>query len=156
MATPIPAPQEVMDARARRGARADRDLVRFQWRLDNVIGKVNLTMRQRVTMATGYLLSKVVKNISVPVVRGKGPKSGRNVVVERSKPGEFPRAETARLMRDIFTDVVETQPGTIDGYCGTTLKYGLILETKLNRGFLVRTLREEQDVISRMLAEPVA
>lgn len=151
MAKTIPISPAVQAARARRLARADRDIVRFEWFLREVNDKINLNLRQRMQLATAYLLSKVVKNISVPVVRGTGVKSGRVVVVERSKPGEFPRAETTQLMKTVFSDVVETSPGNFDGYVGTPLDYGLILETQMNRSFLVRTLNEEKDVITRML-----
>ena len=59
-------------------------------------------------------------------------------------------------MKTIFADVRETSPGVNDGFVGTPLDYGLILETseRLDRSFLVRTLQEEFDTTRRVLTQP--
>lgn len=145
--------QATANAYARRVGRADADLARFQWFIREVSDKVSMTMEQRVRMATDYLLSKVVKNISVPVVKLVISKKTR--VTERSKPGEFPRADTTQLLKTTFSDVKKLTPAVTEGYVGTPLDYGLILETKLNRKFLTRTLQEEQGTIQRMLTGPI-
>lgn len=128
--------------------------VKFEWFLDKVSDKLAMTMRDRVRVAAERLRDKVVRNLSVPVTKVTG-KRGRVIVTERSKSGEAPRAETSRLMRDIFTKVFESQKGVWDGAVGTTLEYGLILETKMNRSFLVRSLEEERQTIERILAGPI-
>lgn len=126
----------------------------MEWFIREVSSKVAVTMRQRVGLATQYLKNKVVRNISTPVVKGTGPRGGR-VVMGRSVAGEFPHAETTQLMKTIFGEVRETSPGVFDGFVGTPLDYGLILETQMDRSFLVRTLREEQGTIKRILTGPI-
>ena len=111
-------------------------------------------MRDRVRVATERLKSKIVKNISIGVTVGVGPKGGR-VITNRSKPGEFPHAETAQLMRTVFSDIVGGRDGSTTGYVGTPLAYGLILETRMNRSFLVRTLLEESASLGLILAAPI-
>ena len=142
-------------ARQRRvGAAAQRN-VRFQWFIENVSNTVALTMKNRVRMATEYLRDKIVRNISVPVVKEAGGKNKRVKVIERSKPGEFPRADTTQLLKTLFSFVRETSPGVWDGYVGTPLDYGLFLELKMNRKFLTRTLEEERDNINAILTGPI-
>ena len=65
----------------------------------------------------------------------------------RSKPGEFPKADTTRLMKDIFWRM-ESKTSAI---VGTTLDYGLFLETRMDRSFLRRTYREQLPVIRKIL-----
>jgi hypothetical protein len=143
--------------RARRVAATGKAEVRFEWFLDKVMNGLSLTMRQRVRLATEHLKSQVVRNISTPVVKSQGTRSGRIVVTERSKPGEFPRADTTQLLKTIISDVVETSKGVFDGFVGTPLSYGVILEvSELDRKFLTRTLNEERDVIEQMLTGPIS
>jgi len=133
-----------------------------------VMEKTNMTMRKRVNVATQYLRDKVVRNISVPVV--KEPARMRTVVfnkqkiriqqktrvTERSKKGEFPRTDTTLLRKTIFSEV-RGIGDIVDGFVGTPLKYGLILETSklLDRSYLLRTLNEERLTISRMIDGPI-
>lgn len=146
----------VLAARARRQAREREKQVKFEWYLDNVSDKVRLTMKQRMRIATTYVKDKVVKNISRPVTVGVGTRSRRRVVTDRSKPGEYPKADTKQLMRTIFDDMREVN-GSWEGYVGTPLDYGLILETseKLDRKFLQRTLDEERPTVTRILTGPI-
>jgi len=44
---------------------------------------------------------------------------------------------------------------TYDGYVGTPLDYGAILELKMNRSFLRRTLDEERPTIMKILRKPI-
>jgi hypothetical protein len=141
-------------ARRRRVGRAAQQAVEIEWFIKEVSDKVSMAMRQRVRIATELLKSRVVKNISTPVVKGTGPRGGK-VVTDRSKPGEFPHAETVELLKTIFGVVTETIKGVWDGFVGTPLDYGLILETKMHRSFLVRTLNEERDKIKRILTGPI-
>ncbi len=152
----------VQAARERRIAGAGERAIRWEWFLSNVVEKINLTMKQRVSLATEMLKDKILRNISVAV--GKEVRSyltkratikNRTVVTERSKPGEFPRADTTRLMLDVgnCSDVMQEVGGTWMGWVGTSLSYGVILETRMGRSFLVRTLREEESNIQRILTE---
>lgn len=142
-------------ARERRaGAARDRE-VRIEWFIKEVSDKVSMTMKQRVSIATHLLKDRVVRNIAVPVVKGTGPRGGR-VVTGRSSSGEYPRADTTQLMKTVFEEVREVRPGRHEGYVGTPLDYGLILETRMNRSFLVRSLWESTGDIVRILTGPIA
>lgn len=140
-------------ARSRRGSRAGKDNVRIEWFVSKVANRLDLTMRQRVTIATKFLETRVVKNISKAVTKGTGPRGGR-VVTDRSKAGEFPRAETTQLLKSIFTDV-KARKGVVDGFVGVPLDYGVTLETEMDRSYLERTLNEERKRITRMLTGPI-
>jgi hypothetical protein len=134
-------------------AARDRRMVRFNTRLEwfgeRVMRNVNIGIIARLK-ATGQLLrDKVVINISIPVVKRKSKRTGRIVVIERSKPGEFPRADTTRLMKDIFWEVDERE---MRGRVGTTLDYGLELELHMRRSFLRRTLNELAPQIGLIIA----
>ena len=144
----------VTRARKRRSATAAGRSARFEWFLDEVADKVRLTLKQRVTMATEHVKSKVVKNISRPVTKTVGPRGGI-VVTNRSKPGEFPKADTTMLMKTIFSNVEVVNKYVVDGFIGTPLDYGVILETRMNRSFLLRTLREEEGAIIRFINGPI-
>jgi hypothetical protein len=127
--------------------------VEFESFVDDVSKRIDLTIRQRVTIAVNYLQGKIVKNISVPVTKVVIGKRVR--VTERSKPGEFPRADTTQLMKTVFCGVTEDGPGAIMGYVGTPLSYGLELETTKDRRFLTRTLDEERETVVKILTGPV-
>jgi hypothetical protein len=155
MPATVPQANEAVEAARQRrvGAAQDRE-VRIEWFIKEVSNKVSMTMKQRVSLVTHYLKDRVVRNISTPVVKGIGPRGGR-VVTGRSVAGEYPHAETTQLLKTIFEDVREVQPGVFEGYVGTPLNYGLILETKMDRSFLVRTLREVQGRIKQILSGPM-
>lgn len=154
MAT-VPQPNAaVVAARGRRETSAIRADIRTAWFIDNVVGVVSLTMESRVKLATELVRDRVVRNITRPVTVGTGPRGGR-VVTDRSKPGEFPKAETTQLSKTIFGDVRETSPGVFDGFIGTPLDYGVILELRMDRSFLVRTLNESQNEITKILTGPI-
>ena len=147
----------VLAARARRVAGKGASEARIEWFIAEVAEKLAITMRRRVEMATFMVKDKVVQNISRPVTKTKGSKSGRIVVTNRSKGGEFPKADTTQLMKGIFAGVRQVSKGNFEGFVGTPLDYGAILETnkRLNRSFLVRTLREEQSKVNRILTGPI-
>jgi len=152
-------------ARQRRVAAADVRLVRIQWFLDNVVDKVKTPLRTRVKMAAEYVRDKCVRNISrpvakTPVLRQRVTSAGKKgsqytKVTDRSKSGEFPKADTTQLMKTLFSDVKEISPGAFEGYVGTPLLYGLALELKMARQFLTRTLNEERATIIRILTGPI-
>lgn len=128
---------------AARTARTERYNKRLQWFGDQIQRGVKIGMRTRVRVAGQLVRDKVVINLSFPVKKAKSGRTGRVIVIpgSRSKPGEFPRADTTRLMKDIFYDVTEAGQ-QITAVVGTTLNYGLFLETRMNRSFLLRTLNE--------------
>lgn len=131
--------------------------VRIEWFIKEVSNKVRLTIKQRVSIVTEHVRDKVVRNISRPVTVTTGPRGGR-VVTNRSKTGEFPKADWTQLMKTIFSDMRSSKGGMVwDGFIGTPIDYGVILETsqKLDRSFLVRTLREQTSIIRRILTGPI-
>ncbi len=152
----IKAAANVERQRARRAAKASKGNVEIEWFIRNVSDKVNMTMRQRMDIAMEMLANQIVKNISVPVGRGSSRITGRVVVTERSKAGEFPRAEHSRLMKDVpLTKVVTVVGGGVEGLVGTSLDYGLILELKRDRSFLVKTFNAMRKTMLRILTGPM-
>lgn len=143
----------IQAAQARRAAGAVQAEARLEWFGNEVMAGANLNLKQRMEIVTEYLRSKTVTNISRPVTKTKGEKSGRIVVTNRSKSGEFPKADTTQLLKSIAKDVKVVSQDIVDGYIGTPLDYGLILETskRLNRSFLTRTFREERGRVVQML-----
>ena len=135
-------------------ARARRS-VKIEWFDEKVVSKIKMTMHQRVLLATKLVESKVISNISVAVKKETGPRGG-TIVTQRSVAGEFPRADTTQLLKTLFSQV-KVVKGSANGYIGTPLDYGLILETseKLNRSFLVRTLNESRSEVMAILMGPI-
>jgi len=129
-------------------ARRQRFDIRLQWFGDRVAQNVQIGMRTRLRIAAQMLRDAVVINLSTPVHKRRGRRSRRIVVdpSSRSKPGEFPRADTTRLMKDIYFET-EVDRAIV----GTTLDYGLVLEVRRNRSFLRRTLNELAPTINRIL-----
>lgn len=124
------------------------------WFIDEAVRSTNLTVRQRVVLATEWLRNKTVLNISIPVVKEVRTRKGggqHTVVTERSKPGEFPRADTTLLRKSIFGQVVDVGPDIFDGYVGTPVDYGVRLELQMNRSFLLRTFVEQKPNLLKIL-----
>ena len=140
-------------ARSRRaGAGAARN-ARIEWFIEEVLNKTQLTLKQRMTIAVDHVRNKVVQNISRPVT--KQMRDGKTIVTNRSKPGEFPKADTTQLLKTIFGQVIDEGNGILDGVIGTPIDYGLILETKMKRSFLLRTLTAELPTITRIMSGPI-
>jgi len=153
-------PEQQMAAMARRQARFGQ---RIRWFGEQLERGLRLGMERRLSVAAQLLRDKTVINLSVPVrkvrrvrtrdtyVKGQLKKKGTTYTwvdpASRSKPGEFPRADTTRLMKDIFHD----KPAPLTRIVGTSLKYGLILEMFMDRSFLRRTLYEMEPVIRDIL-----
>jgi len=144
----------VIAARARRGSRRGGENVRIEWFIRQFQRRLDLTMTQRVRVAVRFVETRVVKNISKAVTKGVGPRGGR-VVRDRSHGGEFPRAETTQLLKSIFSGVNVTG-NLIRGFIGVPLDYGVILETRMDRSFLERTLREERSRVRRLLTRRIS
>ena len=143
----------IQAAQARRAAGAVQVQADLKWFGNEAMASANLNLKQRMEIVTEYLVSKTVTNISRPVPKTKGKRSGRIVVTNRSKSGEYPKADTTQLKKSIAKDVKVVSQDIVDGYIGTPLDYGLILETskRLNRSFLTRTFREERGRVLQML-----
>ena len=144
-------------ARQRRVSKSKAATARVDWFIDNVANKVKMTMQQRVRLASAFLRDRVVINLSTPVRKIRS-KLGRVWVdpASRSKPGEFPRADTTLLMKSIFSHTEESASGVYEGWVGTPIFYGLILELKMGRSFLLRTFNEEHNKLMAILNGPIA
>lgn len=140
-------------ARSRRSGRAGQTHVEIESFVDEVSRRIDMTLKQRMHVAVAFLQDRIVKNISVPVT--KVVIGNRTRVTERSKPGEFPRADTMQLYKSIFWDVREDSPGRIQGFVGTPVWYSVPLELMMQRRFLTRTLDEERQSITRILTGPI-
>lgn len=156
-------------ARQRRADRAAQVEIQTQWFINEVCGTVNLSLQKRVRIATELVKNKVIRNISRPVTKTihtyyyKESKNGKlkaqqhTVVSDRSKKGEFPKADTTQLMKTIFSAYEELGEGNFAGFVGTPLDYGVRLETlpQLDRSFLVRTLNDQRDNVMAILSGPI-
>jgi hypothetical protein len=158
--TPQPS-AAVLAARGRRAKAGRASDVRFEWFIKEVSNKVAMTMKARVKLATELVRNKVVKNIGRPVTKGTGPRGGK-VVTDRSKDGEYLKAETTQLMKTVFSDVRMSSKGVWDGFVGTPLDYGLIWELRNlatggggGRKFLTATLKEEEPKVKKILSGPI-
>lgn len=159
--------QAIEKARDRRASSAAARNVEIQWFIDQVSNKVRKSLSSRLNLAVQLLRNRVVINISDPVIkivsskvvtgkRSKKPKTVSHTIVRgRSKPGEFPKADTTLLMKTIFSEIVDDGNGTISGYVGTPLMYGVILELFMSRSFLVRTLNDSRQDINGILLGPI-
>lgn len=127
-----------------RGARVFIDY-EIDWYGPAVVATINRAMLNRGKKVAAYLKAKVVSNISVSITGASG----------RSKPGEFPRAETKRLMGSIFSDVTNAGIGIYDVSVGSTAPYAAPLELSMDRSFLKRTLLEESEEILRIFSTPI-
>jgi len=148
---------KVQAARARRrGAGVAKRGARVEWFIDKVSSTIQLTLHQRVKLATAFVKDRVIRNISVPVGKVKGPRGGI-VVTERSKKGEYPRADTTLLLKSIFGKIVKSSKTRSEGHIGTPVDYGIILETnkRLDRSFLVKTLAMERARVIKLLSGPI-
>jgi len=144
------------EARARRQTRMN---ARIVWFSDRFERGLQLTMQQRLRVAAQLLLDQIKINLSTPVVKvdrkrtrdtawGKKGSSYRWVdPASRSRPGEYPHAETTLLMKTTFMDM----PSPLRAIVGTPLKYGVKLELEMNRSFLRRTLWEMQPILADIL-----
>jgi hypothetical protein len=144
----------VQAARGRRAGRAKQSAVEIESFVDEVSKRIDLTLKQRVYIAVNFLQDRIVKNVSVPVT--KMVIGGRTRVTERSKRGEYPRADTTQLRKTIFWDVVDNGAGQFTGHVGSPLWYSMPLELMMQRQFLTRTLDEQRGQITRILTGPIA
>ena len=161
--------EAVLSARARRATdlRRKARATEIEWFIKEVSDTVRISMRRRIRIATALVQDRVVRNIGRPVTkeqrtrkrdtkRGKAGSSYTHVVPSsRSKPGEYPKADTVQLQKSIFSGVREVGKGNWEGFVGTPLHYGFILETKMNRKFLTRTLNELRPQIHKLLGGPI-
>src|SRR3989304_3237017 len=100
-------------ARMRRFRGAARKEARFQWFIKEVSNKVAMTLKARMSLATQHVQDKCILNISRPVTKIPSRITGRIVVRDRSRPGEFPKADTTQLMKTLFKQVISSENGVI-------------------------------------------
>lgn len=139
-------------ARARRAASAGERQAKTEWFIDEVSNRVKMTLQARVRLATELVKNRIIRNISRPVT--KTVVGRRTIVTNRSKPGEFPKADTTQLMKSVFSDY-SGDNDSYTGHVGTPIDYGVILELRMVRSFMVRTLRESYDDVLKILTGPI-
>lgn len=160
-------------------ARHARVNARLVWYGEQVAKDIKIPLMGRVKLAAQLLRDKVVANVSRPVFKYKkkltrGPRKGQTVtkVLEdsRSKPGEFPKAETSTLMRNIVWQMestnisnpiaqvlvpeqIQRQSAAAGAKLKTTLDYALALETseRLDRSFMLRTFNESEPILRNVI-----
>lgn len=132
--------------------------VRIVWLDTKVMAELNAGVSRRLKAVVQFLANQVKLNISEPVVKKRVARKRTTVagaagttytvVVDetRSKPGEYPKAVTSTLLRDVFW----AMESKLVGMVATSKKYGLILETLLNRSFLRRTVDENREQVNRV------
>jgi len=137
---------------------------RLKWFGNAVARGVMDAIRPRAFFAGQYLQDKIKLNISIPVVKRTNPITGREEVVQRSKPGEYPRLETGKLRASIFHEVENITPMLINlivgvpaEFGGESMEYGARLElsARLNRSFLLRTFNEERKALETIMGQPL-
>jgi len=130
----------------------------IEWKIREVVDSIALTMRARVKIATELIHSRVVINISKPVGR-----NAKGRVIQRSKPGEYPRAETTQLMKSVESWVQVPRRRVAEGIIQAKViapggaDYAAILEKwkKLDRNYLIRTLNENRALVIKVLTGPI-
>jgi len=68
----------------------------------------------------------------------------------RSKPGEPPMKQTGRLQTSVSRERIK-----MVARIGTNVKYGRVLELKLNRPWLVRALTEKTPTVNAIISRPM-
>lgn len=141
-------------------ARKKRLKSRVEWFEGPAFLKIKTTLAGRVALAGQLVRDDVVVSLSRPVtkfVKKTNPKKDKDgqksrTVVKpgsRSKPGQYPKAETTRLMKSI----TYSQVG-LEARIGTNVDYGLLHETR-DRPFLSRSLKKLRKTIKRILLQKI-
>ena len=110
----------------------------FVWNGPKVQAGLEAKMKARVKLAGQLVRDQVVRNISKSVASHG-----------RSKPGEFPHADTTRLMKSIFWEAVDDG---LKANVGTPVDYGLELELG-GRSFLRRTVIEMDSQLKQLFTK---
>jgi len=120
---------------------------------------VQTKMLKRLELIGMHLQKSLMKKLGKPVTKGKRTRfrstsrgaagSSYTFASNRSKAGEYPRADSTNLMTGVFYDVIKN-PVSPSVRVGHQAKYGVILEEKLNRKLLRANLYEEMAFIQRV------
>jgi len=147
----VSAQQRQAKMQAKRGASKSGAIL--EWYGEALKKSVDKNSRQRLAIAASFLKKQVQQNINRPVLKYKGIRSNRIQVdpESRSKPGEYPKADTTHLRKTIIFEMRKKGSASQEAIVGTPLDYGILLETQMNRSFLRRTLQEELPRIRRIL-----
>ena len=133
-----------------------------QWNSNKLAQEIVTGMAKRMALLGEHMKGAHMRKLSKPVVKitkarrrtttrgGKGSTYTYAVPSSRSKPGEYPRAETGLLMKSIQADT-DVTPAGITLKVGTTSKYGAELELKAGRLGLRATMIENIPVIKKVL-----
>lgn len=104
--------------------------------LRSVLNKIAFDMNKAIDDAV-LMTAIEVKNAAIKSMRepssGKVYKRGKNKSYTASKEGDAPNIDTARLVESI---AFAHEKGSKVAYVGTSVDYGAILETEMNRPWL--------------------
>lgn len=128
------------------------------WNHQSLLAEIEMGINKRMMLAGEHLANAHKKNLSKPVRKltktrrrttSRGAAGSTYTYADpasRSRPGEYPRADSTNLMKNIFWDVVE-MPGLQQLKVGTPTKYGAELELNAGRLGLRATLLAELPVL---------
>ena len=135
------------------GVRIDVD-----WQGDKYKRLFRQRMSRQLASVGRYLRTRTKQNISKRVRRKRSRRTGKLYVVERSKPGEFPRKDKGLLYRQTFwsrvawNEIIVGSGRFGEARTKNNAYYAAILESAhLNRHFLSRTLLQERKAILAIL-----
>ena len=136
--------------------------VSIKWNQTKVLAEVKHGLANRLSLIGEHVSNSYKANLSTPVSKVRKKRRGRTsrgekgstythaVSSSRSKPGEYPRAETGLLMKNIFWNLTNGV-GSMHVIIGTPSKYGAALELEGGRKGLRATLLKEAPMIKNIL-----
>jgi hypothetical protein len=108
----------------------------FTWTGDDFFGGIRDTLATNVAAAGVQLKGAMQQNIAI-----QGP--------PRSVPGESPHKDSGDLYASVAVNGPVVQGDLIVAGVGSPLPYGVILELQMNRPWMVKSLRENQDSLAQ-------
>jgi hypothetical protein len=108
----------------------------FTWTGDDFFGGVHSRIAANVGVAGTMLQGAMKANIET-----QGP--------PRSSPGESPHKDSGDLYASVEANGPVEQGDVIYSAVGSQLYYGIILELQMNRPWMVKALRENQDALAQ-------
>lgn len=133
-----------------------------RWNSQGLQTEIKQAMYKRMLLVGETIKNAHVKNLSKPVRKinkkrrrstSRGAKGTTYTYADpatRSKAGEYPRADTTNLMKNIFADV-DIDPAGISCQVGTPTDYGAELELKAGRLGLRATLIETLPMVRKII-----
>lgn len=134
----------------------------LKWNTTLLNAQIQKGLTHRFSLIGEHVTNAHKTNLSRPVTKlkkkrkrktSRGAKGSSYTAADpnsRSKAGEYPKAETGLLMKNIFWDLKATPIG-LQLKIGTPSKYGAALETDAGRKGLRATMIQEVPMIKNIL-----